>query len=94
MPAAVVAPPGALVAINQKAQGLLIELCTAFDYRVSTGWLIVPRLIVRFRTSSTVGTLCRPIDSVGNECLTCVTQIARWSYIKQVRTVLGLGTTE
>jgi len=36
-----------------------------------------------------------PTDRVrSNECLTCVTQIARWSYIKQVRTVLGLGTTE
>jgi hypothetical protein len=37
MPAAVVAPSVALVAINQKAQGLLVERCTAFDYWVSTG---------------------------------------------------------
>jgi hypothetical protein len=60
MLAAVVAPSGALVAINWKAQGLFFERCNAFDYWVST---IVPRLIVRSRTSSTVGTLCRPIDS-------------------------------
>jgi hypothetical protein len=91
MPAAVVAPSGALVAINWKAQGLFFERCSAFDYWVST---IVPRLIVMI--SHIVNRRhVMPNDRFrGNECLTCVTQIARWSYIKQVRTVLGLGITE
>src|ERR1700722_13254750 len=38
---------------------------------------------------------CVPRSSRRNKvCLSCVTQIACWSYIAQVRTALGLGITE
>jgi hypothetical protein len=93
MLAAVVAPSGALVEINWKAKGPLIARCTAFDY-----WAIldVNRPEAHREISHIVDRRhAVPTDRFRrNECLTCVTQIARWSYIKQVRTVLGLGITE